>query len=100
MIKMNQKQCQEEMAFLPYRLQSVIKRSLGNNSRQKAGTKEEDMEENCLLDCFSDLLSVLSYTIQDALPPDGTTHSELGPHLSINNAPYRPAYRKDEGGTF
>lgn len=88
------------MASLPHRLQSIIKRSQGNYSRQKAGTKAEDMEEFCLLACFPDLLSVFPYTTQDALSRNGTTYSELGPHLSINKAPYRLAYGKSEGGIF
>lgn len=43
-------------------------------------TEAETMEE-----CFSRLECMLSYTLQDSLPRDGTTHSGLNPSTSIIN---------------
>ena len=49
----------------------------------EAGTEVEAMEMCCLLDCAHGLLSLLSYGTQDHQPSGTTTHSDMGPPISI-----------------
>lgn len=65
-------------AYWTYRLQSTIRKA-------SVGTEAENMENQCLLAylTFPDLLSYLSYTIQDHLPKSGPTQ-RARPSSTIN----------------